>query len=158
MMKKKRFKKWVERYKDMIYNQAYYFSGNPADAADITQEVLLKMWTHFDTITNRTIKNWLLKVTRNQCIDMSRKKKEVGLPVHITDDGSEIEQEIRDQGGGQVDIVIIVHTGIHLWKSRRCRFQDPLVGNIHIESGIFGLEVILHGILHSLPERKIERF
>jgi len=49
-MKKTQFKKFVARYKDLIYSHAYYFMGNKDDAADITQEILLKLWHHLDKI------------------------------------------------------------------------------------------------------------
>lgn len=77
MMKKKLFKKNVAQYKDLIYSQAFYFTGNSDDAADITQEVLLKLWNHLERIEQKAMKSWLLKVTRNLCIDYSRKKREV---------------------------------------------------------------------------------
>ena len=75
-MKLLRFKKTVARYKDMIYSQAYYFTGNSEDAADITQDILVKLWTHFDSVSTRAMRSWLLTVTRNHCIDFARKKKE----------------------------------------------------------------------------------
>jgi RNA polymerase sigma factor (sigma-70 family) len=78
-MKKTQFKKFVARYKDLIYSHAYYFTGNTDDAADITQEVLLKLWHHLDKIAPGAVKSWLLKVTRNLCIDHSRQKREVAF-------------------------------------------------------------------------------
>lgn len=49
-MKKTQFKNLVAQYEDLIYSHAYYFMGNKDDAADITQEVLLKLWHHLDKI------------------------------------------------------------------------------------------------------------
>jgi RNA polymerase sigma-70 factor (ECF subfamily) len=97
MMDNEQFKQYVERYKNLIYSKAYYFTGNPEDAADITQEVLLKMWTNLDSLDEKSIKAWLLKVTRNQCIDVYRKKREYVFPVSIdSETGSEIVQEQVD--------------------------------------------------------------
>ena len=78
-MKTIRFKKNVTRYKSLVYSHAYYFMGNTEDAADITQEVLLKLWHHLDKIAPGAMKSWLLKVTRNLCIDCSRRNKEVAF-------------------------------------------------------------------------------
>ena len=71
-----KFKKLVRKYKDLIYSQALYSTGNSHDASDITQEVLIKLWNNMDNIRLQTVKSWLLAVTRNSCIDMSRKKRE----------------------------------------------------------------------------------
>ena len=78
-MKKRRFKKIVFQYKDLVYNQAYYFTGHKEDAEDITQEVLLKLWHHLDALKMDSVKAWLMKVTRHACIDQSRKKREYSL-------------------------------------------------------------------------------
>ena len=76
-MKTKLFKKNVTRYKNLIYSQAYYFLGNPEDAADITQEVLIKLWHHLEKVSPQSMKSWLLRVTKNLCIDHSRRKREL---------------------------------------------------------------------------------
>ena len=71
-----KFKTLVRQYKNLIYSQALYSAGNRHDAADITQDVLIKLWSNMDGIRVQTVKAWLLKVTRNCCIDLNRKKKE----------------------------------------------------------------------------------
>ena len=75
-MKQQQFKKIVNNNKDLIYNQAFYFSANKEDAEDITQEVLIKLWHNINYIKPASLKAWILKVTHNLCIDYSRKKKE----------------------------------------------------------------------------------
>jgi len=76
MMKKNLFKKNVAQYKDLIFSQAYYFTGNADDAADVTQDVLLKLWNFQERLGPDSVKSWLLKVTRNMCIDRSRRHNE----------------------------------------------------------------------------------
>ena len=78
-MKSSKFEKYVSRYKDLVYSQAYYFTGNSADAQDITQEVLLKLWHHVESVNSKSAKSWLIKVTRNLCIDYSRKRREIAM-------------------------------------------------------------------------------
>ena len=94
-MKKTQFKKLVARYKDLIYSHAYYFTGNNDDAADITQEVLLKLWHHLDKIAPGAMKSWLLKVTRNLCIDFNRQKRAIAFSTmtdNTNSDKFELEQ------------------------------------------------------------------
>jgi RNA polymerase sigma-70 factor, ECF subfamily len=76
-MKKSDFPIIISKYKDMIYTQAFYFTGNEADAADITQDVLLKVWTRMNHLRKQGLKQWLLTVTRHRCIDMTRKSTEL---------------------------------------------------------------------------------
>jgi RNA polymerase sigma-70 factor (ECF subfamily) len=108
-MKKKKFRQYTARYKDLIYSQAYYFTRNREDAADITQEVLLKMWLHFnDESGGASIHSWLLRVTKNQCIDHVRRKREPVLSSysnphdaagHVqepTDSGASPEQQVLE--------------------------------------------------------------
>jgi len=97
MIRQMRFKKWVEQYKDMVYSHAYHFTGNPADAADITQETFLRLWSYIDAISGRTVRNWLLKVAHNKCIDLSRKIRETRMPIYAQRDGSEQEVEFYDK-------------------------------------------------------------
>jgi len=61
----------------MIYTQAFYFTGNEADAADITQDVLLKVWIRIAMLRKRGLKQWILTVTRHRCIDITRKSTEL---------------------------------------------------------------------------------
>jgi RNA polymerase sigma-70 factor (ECF subfamily) len=95
-MKKRRFKKIVCQYKDLVYCQAYYFTCNKEDAEDITQEVLLKLWHHLDTVTAKTVKSWLMKVTRNVCIDHSRKKREQSLSEFEPEEQHQIMNRLGD--------------------------------------------------------------
>ncbi len=78
-METRRFKTLVHQHKDLVYNQAYYFTGNREDAEDITQDVLLKLWHHLNALKRKAVKSWLVKVTRHACIDHCRKTREYSL-------------------------------------------------------------------------------
>ena len=98
-MKKTKFKIYVSRYKDLVYSQAYYFTNNAEDADDITQDVLIKLWHHLDSISHRAMKSWLLKVTKNLCIDRSRKKRELTASVVAANsERNEFQLESVDEG------------------------------------------------------------
>lgn len=61
------------RYRDMIYRVALHWCGCPHDAEDITQEVLLKLYTtrrRFDG--EEHLRSWLLRVTINACKSLLR--------------------------------------------------------------------------------------
>ncbi len=71
---KQRFRNLVDQHRHRIYTFAYYHLGNQEEAEDVTQEVLVKMWQHRETIEPGSLKAWLLRVTRNGCIDVIRKR------------------------------------------------------------------------------------
>jgi len=91
------FKKLVREYKNLVYSQALYSTGNSHDAGDVTQEVLIKLWKNIDNIRPQTAKSWLLTVTRNSCIDMSRKKREHYFSEFITGDEDSPINKISDE-------------------------------------------------------------
>lgn len=67
----------VQQYNRRIYNICYRFSGSPDDAADLAQEVFIKMYrtlSTFDT-TRASFMTWVTTVTRNLLVDHFRKGK-----------------------------------------------------------------------------------
>lgn len=89
-----KFTKYVSKYKNLVYSQAFYSTGNRDDAADITQEVLLRLWNNMDNIKAQTVKSWLITVTRNFCIDMNRKKHEQYFSELSTGDEEDVIDHI----------------------------------------------------------------
>lgn len=77
-MKRLHFRKIVRQHKDRIYTQAYYLLGGHEDAEDATQEVLLKIWERLDEVPRVHMTAWIMKVTRNLCIDCLRRRQRGG--------------------------------------------------------------------------------
>lgn len=73
----------ANKYKDTIYRIALNFFGNSFDADDIVQEVLLKLYESDKSFENdEHIRNWLIRVTINQCKNLLRlpwQKRNVSL-------------------------------------------------------------------------------
>lgn len=62
------FKLLAEDYRDMIFRIAFSFLKSQADAEDVTQEVLLHLYETERAFDGREhVKNWLVKVTYNEC-------------------------------------------------------------------------------------------
>lgn len=68
MLTRERFAALVEKYMDMVFRVAYGYMRSCDDADDVTQEVLLRLY-RTDTLfeSEEHVKNWLLRVTVNQC-------------------------------------------------------------------------------------------
>lgn len=69
------FERYVHQYQDRIFGFACYFLGSSEDAKDITQDVLLRLWHHREDIDVERLLPWLMRVTRNACIDYTRRRK-----------------------------------------------------------------------------------
>ncbi len=84
MLRELKFKRHCRRYQDDVYRFARSILGNPTDAEDATQEVLLRLWKHLDSIRGSDARPWLLRTTRNHCIDQLRRR-----PSQLLDSGEE---------------------------------------------------------------------
>jgi RNA polymerase sigma-70 factor, ECF subfamily len=67
----------VQQYHRRIYNICYRFSGSADDAADLAQEVFIKMYRTLSTYdtTRASFMTWVTTVTRNLLVDHFRKGK-----------------------------------------------------------------------------------
>ncbi len=63
----------IERYGERIYNLALRFTGNPAEAEDLTQDIFLKLYRNLDRYRGDVpLMAWALRLSRNLCIDHYR--------------------------------------------------------------------------------------
>lgn len=69
------FEATVERYQRRVYTFARYFLGNGAEAEEVTQEVFLKLWQHREQLDHTSLEPWILRVTRNACYDLLRRRR-----------------------------------------------------------------------------------
>jgi RNA polymerase sigma-70 factor (ECF subfamily) len=65
----------ARRYGRKIYNYAYRLTGNPDDAADLVQEVLLRVRRGLDSYTPGSFEGWLWRITRNAFLDGVRRRQ-----------------------------------------------------------------------------------
>ncbi|MEZ3437128.1 MAG: sigma-70 family RNA polymerase sigma factor [Lachnospiraceae bacterium] len=67
-MSKEEFTALAARYMDTIYRVAYSWTKNPDDANDVTQDVLIQLYkTQKEFESDSHLKNWLIRITVNQC-------------------------------------------------------------------------------------------
>jgi RNA polymerase sigma-70 factor, ECF subfamily len=64
------FAAFVGDYQDMVFSVALRLVGNPADAEDISQEVFLQAFRHFDELRDSPTKGgWLKTTARNRALN-----------------------------------------------------------------------------------------
>jgi RNA polymerase sigma-70 factor (ECF subfamily) len=69
----------AERYGDKIYNLAYRLTGNPEDAADLAQDVFVRVYRNLHRYQPGTFDGWLYRITKNLFLDGVRRRGRVRL-------------------------------------------------------------------------------
>jgi RNA polymerase sigma-70 factor (ECF subfamily) len=68
IMTDEQFTALAQTYMDTVFRLAYSYMKSKADADDITQNVLLKLYTRDKPFESpEHIRNWLIRVTLNEC-------------------------------------------------------------------------------------------
>lgn len=85
------FNALVLHYQDHAYTVAYRIMGDPASAADATQEAFITAFRRLDTYRGGSFKAWLLRIVTNTCYDELRRRKR--RPATSIDDlpGAELD-------------------------------------------------------------------
>ncbi len=64
----------VRAHQDAVYGLALATVRDPDDAADIAQEAFVRLWRRRDEVAAKAHRPWLMKVTRNLCLDHLRRR------------------------------------------------------------------------------------
>ena len=86
----------VRTHHKRVYGLCYRFTGNPADAEDLTQDVFLKIYSNlasFDT-SRGSLQVWITTMTRNLLVDNFRRTRNQRATGSL-DDGWESAEELK---------------------------------------------------------------
>jgi RNA polymerase sigma-70 factor, ECF subfamily len=98
------------RFGEMVFNLAVRLSGNREEAADLTQEIFLRIYRHLGSFGGRsTLKTWVFRIAVNHCRDRLSRHH---LPLQSIDDGTEEGGlAIADPGRGPEDLAVAADEG-----------------------------------------------
>lgn len=69
------FRQWTDAYQDQVWSLALYLLRDRAEAEDVAQEAFIRLWQHRESMGGDRVRPWLLRVTRNLCLDRLRKRR-----------------------------------------------------------------------------------
>ena len=77
----------VKRFTPLVYRLALRILGNPVDAADVSQEVFLRIHRSLDSFDpTRPLTPWVSRIAYNACLKRIGKEKRSVLPPEYQDD------------------------------------------------------------------------
>jgi RNA polymerase sigma-70 factor (ECF subfamily) len=107
------------RFGEMVYNLAARLSGSRDDAADLTQEIFLRIYRHLGSFGGRsTLKTWVFRIAVNHCRD--RLSRHVP-PMQSIDDGlEEGGVAIADPARGPEELAVAADQGRRVARGLAC--------------------------------------
>ncbi len=97
------------RFGEMVYNLALRLAGNREEAADLTQEIFLRIFRHLGTFGGRsTLKTWVFRIAINHCRDRLSRHYPA---MQSIDDTAEEGVPIADPGRGPEDLAVAADEG-----------------------------------------------
>src|SRR5215468_2844304 len=69
------FETTAEQYRRRVFTFARSLLSNREEAEEVTQDVLLRFWRHQARVEEERLGSWLLRVTRNLCYDLLRRRR-----------------------------------------------------------------------------------
>ncbi len=87
----------VDAYQSRVFGFVRRMVPTGEDAEDVTQEVFLKAYRHFESFDGRcSIRTWLFRIAHNLCIDRARRRGRTPELLSLSPDDDLAPMEIAD--------------------------------------------------------------
>lgn len=104
------FDEVYERFGEMVYNLSLRLAGNREEAADLTQEVFLRIYRHLGSFGGRsTLKTWVFRIAINHCRD--RLSRHHPVMQAIDEDPEAGGVTLADPGRGPEELAVAADEG-----------------------------------------------
>jgi RNA polymerase sigma-70 factor (ECF subfamily) len=121
-----------------LQGQAFILTGSQEQAQDLTQEALLRAWTHWDRIAGyEDPEGWTRRVLHNLCIASWRRSqlrrvtgpRDVGVTVDMPEDHVLLAEAMRGLPGAQAR-ALLLHDGLGMTVAETARELDVPEGTV----------------------------
>jgi RNA polymerase sigma-70 factor (ECF subfamily) len=85
------FNELVLIYQQQVYNLAYRIMGDPASAADATQDAFISAYQSIARFRGGSFKSYLMRIVSNRCYDELRRRKR--RPATSFEDFGDVDEE-----------------------------------------------------------------
>lgn len=93
------FSALLDRYEKTVYNLAFQYTRHREDAADITQDVFIKLWRTLGSFRGDcSFSGWVIRITRNTALDYLRRQNNHAA-LSLT-----VEEEDTDDRGREIEL------------------------------------------------------
>lgn len=93
------FSALLDRYEKMVYNLAFQYTRHREDAADITQDVFIKLWRTLGSFRGDcSFSGWVFRIARNTTLDYLRRQSNHPT-LSLT-----VEDEDTDERGREIEL------------------------------------------------------
>lgn len=77
----------VRQFQARVFGIAFHYAGNAEDARDLAQEIFIRIYRHLDLCRDEGMfVPWMIRISRNACIDHLRRKKARPAPADVAVD------------------------------------------------------------------------
>ncbi|HVT59783.1 MAG TPA: sigma-70 family RNA polymerase sigma factor [Thermoanaerobaculia bacterium] len=108
------------RFEEMVYNLALRLSGSADEAADLTQEIFLRIYRHLGSFSGRSaLKTWVFRVAVNHCRERLARWRPQLQPLSPTGELGDESGELRlaDPGRGPEELAVAADEGRRVARS-----------------------------------------
>jgi len=81
----------IDQHRHKVFSFAHYSLRVREDAEDVTQEVFIKLWQHWQKVDHEKLGAWLMRVAHNSVIDHVRKQRPQQANI---DQYAEVEEQV----------------------------------------------------------------
>ena len=108
------FEEIYSRFAEMVYNVSLRLSSDPEQAADLTQEVFLRIFRHLGGFRGMSsLKTWIFRIALNHCRNRLSRRRPAMQPLE--EEGT--ESRWADAGRGPEELAVAADEGRRLAES-----------------------------------------
>ncbi|HJC90485.1 MAG TPA: sigma-70 family RNA polymerase sigma factor [Candidatus Mediterraneibacter excrementigallinarum] len=86
------FNEIYKKYKNLVLQAAYIYSGDYTEAEDITQDTFLKLYIGYDKMRKDNIPSWLYTTAKNAALTYKKKQKRQILDCDREEDEKSVDE------------------------------------------------------------------